>query len=137
MSCGVDSCRRRAKQFGVCGVHKKYKYLCREPAFQTDMEAYRQLFVNLVQESDKLEAQGHNILAIQSCWESNLCGPRKHPFPNHLKVAGELFEQLVPTIEAMQKKYDPQLVSNVAIRIRHSEGPPCACSYCRLGATST
>ena len=132
MSCGVSACRHRAKQFGVCGVHKRWFYLCDDPQFQADMNVYRQLTLKFAQEEVKLKAQGIDLLGIQNYWDNNLCGPRQHPLPEYYRKAGEIMESFVPFIKTMQQKYDPNLVYNACVRISH-ETTNCECSYCKLG----
>lgn len=137
MKCGVSSCRYKAKNYGVCGVHKKWAFTSSDKNFNKDLKVYRKLFENYLLECAKLEAKGLSIMQIQSSYNYNLCGPAPAQFPAHLEGAGLALEKLNPQILAMQQIYDTNLVSNAVHRVGDSlVNPNCGCPLCSLGTVT-
>lgn len=135
MSCAIKTCPHEAKKYGVCGVHKLEAFQCDDADFQADLDRYRQIQLNLEQEDAKLETQGINILDIQACWNGNLAQPRQHPYPAHFAAIGDLLESSQKQMDYMLSKYDPSLVDNCCIRLRHGlEKGTCSCKLCLLGS---
>lgn len=119
MACGVPSCGYRAKQYGVCGVHKQWAYSCNDAQFIQDMHDYASFWQRMQAEVYRLAREGINI-------------PRRRPYPPELQTYADMLEELVPRMRALQAKYDPDLAFNAGIRIRHA-GTECKCKYCSLG----
>ena len=132
MSCGVRTCYNLIRQDGVCGKHLKYRYLTEDKKVLDGMEEYRKVFEEYIEEANRLEASGYNVLEVQAYHDNNLCGPLVHTIPQHLEKVKGLLDKQKLLIEAMQGKHDSILISNMTVRICHSYGPKCDCSYCSL-----
>jgi hypothetical protein len=132
MSCGLRSCRNKSKHAGVCGRHSEYRYLTDNKDLLDDMEEYKRVFGDYIKESDKLKDIGRNVLEVQIYFNNNLCSARQNAFPPELEKVGNLLEKQLALIKVMQGKHDDTLVYNMAVRICHSYGPKCDCSYCDL-----
>lgn len=133
MSCGVSSCKNKAKLYGVCGRHKSYAFECSDIDFQTDLARYRKIYEEFQKEDYVLISQGHNILDIQTIWGNNIYGMKSGDYPSHLAKAGRLYDELRKIGIDMSSKYNGNLVSNAMTRITHSiSDSNCNCMICGL-----
>ena len=132
--CGLSNCKNKKKEYGVCGVHKRYAYESQDVNFKRDLGDFQQNIRDYNNEANRLTEAGYKILEIQSCWNHNLAGPRQKPFPKHLEKFGSLLERSKFLILEMQKKYNNYLVSNATSKASHYIcDPQCMCSICLLG----
>lgn len=133
MSCGLPSCSRRAKEFGVCGTHKNFAYQMDDQNFWADMEPIMEMLETFHQQDRVLESQGKSLLDIQKYWGNNLCGKRQEPLPDEFKTAGDIMERIAPSLLQLQTKWNPNLVYITFVRKNHALAGPCVCTYCSLG----
>jgi len=135
IKCGVKVCRNRSKKHGVCGVHKTWLYISESSEFDKEFEGLRLMTKELFDEGDNMEKNGVNPLHIQNYM--GLFGNEKEgeiAFPSEFSKLGNLLIRTKNYAKDMQTRYDPGLVYNMGVRMRHSFLPyTCTCSYCSLG----
>ena len=134
MSCGKQGCNYKSKQYGVCGVHKRWAFQDHSSNFQNELGDLEFLYNQYHTLARELQDQGYDILQIQAYWNNNLTRTPVNALPPHFYNLGLLINQIKDKICDMQTRYNNYLVYNNQIRINHKLSN-CTCQYCNLGKT--
>jgi hypothetical protein len=130
--CGKPGCLNRSHQFGVCGRHKTYAFVCNDKLYQIMVNQMKETIQLLKQEDAIL---GDDILNVQAAFGNNIAGPQVRPFLPRYQTAGRMLLKIRTDILDYQRHIDADLVCNTSTRLRHSllsDGNICNCSYCLL-----
>jgi hypothetical protein len=135
--CGVRKCNYNAKNYGVCGVHKKWAWRSSDARFCNDLKQYEILAKRL----DKLLYElddPKSVVCVQKYWapddetEPDLTRPPCREFPPEYQRVGYTLAEMLRMFHDMSSKYDETLVHNACLKIRHSFYE-CECDVCLLG----
>jgi hypothetical protein len=125
MKCGKVCCKNKAKEYGVCGVHKTLAFKFENIDFERELENYSKLVRAYKREAEKMSKNGVDILSINplTCTSTD----------ERLKFFSRICKAQIYYCLDMQKRYDPYLVSNSTSRVSHKIlNAQCDCPICGL-----
>ncbi|CAH6419882.1 Hypothetical protein HVR_LOCUS959 [uncultured virus] len=116
-----QSCRNKAKQYRVCGIHKSQAIDgSLVPGFEADLEILRKFIRKYKSEAEKLADLGIDILEFQysgTVLPEIMRGDLTNVPQSHMPMMHTLKDSEIH-IKYMMTRYDPNLVSNNADLIR-------------------
>lgn len=130
MLCAVKSCGYKEKVYGVCGVHKRYAFKIDHPDFQI----LESLYVNIFDESKKLEQLGIDILQIQQFLGYNLASTQEIKFTEPFTKLGFLLINSKQLISRLSEVHGNVIACNKATILQHKilQNCNCKCTLCSL-----